>query len=46
MVCADAVPAKARLAVIISAAMDRFISPPIGFLFLSGRIMPGNISAD
>jgi hypothetical protein len=46
MVCADAVPARAKLAVIISAAMDRFISPPIGFLILSGGIMPGIISAD
>jgi hypothetical protein len=39
MVCADAVPAKTRPVVTSSAAMDRFISPPMEFRFLSRRIM-------
>jgi hypothetical protein len=39
MVCADAVPANTRPVVTSSAAMDRFISPPVEFGFLRGRIM-------
>jgi hypothetical protein len=40
MVCADAPAANTTLAVINSAAIDRFISPPMQFC-ISSVIMPG-----